>query len=104
MIRLLALTPFVCFGVIGVVLALNNVAPNATFGVRTGRTLSDAELWARVNSQVGWALLIGAVLGAGASWYLFAQDLPLAVKALGATAILMMVAVLAVLVTSLSGG
>ena len=102
--RLLALIPFVCFGMIGVVLAFNIVAPNATLGVRTGRTLSDAELWARVNSQVGWALLIGSVLGAGASWYLFAQDLPLPVKALGATAFLILVAVLAVFVTSLSGG
>ena len=102
--RLLWLAPFVCLGVIGVIMALNLVAPNPTLGVRTGRTLNDADLWYAVNSQVGWVLLAGSVLGAGASWYLFAQDLPLPVKALGAMAFLILVAVLAVFVTSLSGG
>ena len=51
-----AATPFI----------LKIVPPNRFYGFRTPRTLSNRELWLRVNRFAGWALLIAAAVSTSA--------------------------------------
>ena len=45
-------------------LALGRVPPNALYGFRTPRTLTDDEVWYGVNRPAGWALFFGGLVGA----------------------------------------
>ena len=47
-------------------LILKIVPPNRFYGFRTSRTLSNRELWLRVNRFAGWALLIAAAVSTSA--------------------------------------
>jgi hypothetical protein len=51
------------FIVIGLPLAMNWIPQNRWYGFRTPATLTDPELWRRVNMFAGWALLVAALLG-----------------------------------------
>ena len=45
-------------------LIMNFVPPNRLYGFRTPRTLSNPEVWFRVNHFAGWALLVAAAMSA----------------------------------------
>ena len=47
---------------VAVPLALNKVAPNRLYGVRTKSTLRDASTWYRKNRRFGIALIVASVL------------------------------------------
>ncbi len=48
---------------VSIPLAAGWVPPNRWYGFRTPTTLSDPELWRRVNTFAGWSMLLGAVIG-----------------------------------------
>ena len=48
--------------VAGAPLALNMIAPNNTYGVRTAKTYQSTETWYAVNSLGGWAMVASGVL------------------------------------------
>jgi hypothetical protein len=45
-------------------LIMKFVPPNRLYGFRTPRTLSNPEVWFRVNHFAGWALLVAAAMSA----------------------------------------
>jgi uncharacterized membrane protein len=45
-------------------LIMKFVPPNRLYGFRTPRTLSNREVWFRVNHFAGWALLVAAAMSA----------------------------------------
>ena len=51
-------------GLVSVPLIFKLVPPNPYYGFRTARTLSDRELWFRVNRFAGVAFLLAAIAGA----------------------------------------
>jgi len=63
-ISFLAATGVIAVAAIPLILKI--VPPNRFYGFRTSRTLSNRELWLRVNRFAGWALLIAAAVSASA--------------------------------------
>lgn len=96
--KYIMLAPFALLFFFGAVLALGLVPPNSYVGFRSGQTLSNADLWYSVNTNVGWSLVIASVIGAAFVWRIFSTDLHITVKSLASTAALVMLAVVTVVV------
>ena len=60
----------VVIAVISIPLILQMVPPNGVYGFRTSVTRSSIEIWYSANAFMGWALLAGAVVSAGALVFL----------------------------------
>lgn len=61
----MGLLPFLISGlfvVLGIPLAMRKVAPNRWYGVRTAETLSNTEIWYRVNALGGKAMIAAGIL------------------------------------------
>ncbi len=54
---------------LGIPLYFRKVPPNRFYGFRTGRTLSDPQVWYEVNRVTGgWMVITGAATAAVATW------------------------------------
>jgi hypothetical protein len=68
--KVLAVSRWVLFGVaiMGIVIAVplirGSVAPNAVYGFRTAKTLSDPAIWYAANSYMGWCLAAAGAVSA----------------------------------------
>jgi len=49
---------------VGIPMALDKIPPNALYGFRTPRTLSDEKLWYAANRDAGRALTLAGIVGA----------------------------------------
>ncbi len=49
-------------------LVLRKVPPNAIYGFRTRRTLSDTKVWYPANVFAGWAMLVAVAVTVCATW------------------------------------
>jgi uncharacterized membrane protein len=61
----MGLWPFVISGVfvvLGIPLAMRKVPPNGWYGIRTPETLSNTEIWYRVNALGGKATIAAGIL------------------------------------------
>jgi len=53
--------PSIIIFILSIPLILNIIPPQKWIGIRTSKTLSDEEIWYRVNRFAGWALLVSSV-------------------------------------------
>ncbi len=53
--------PAIILFILSIPLILNVIPPQKWIGIRTSETLSDEEIWYRVNRLAGWALLVSSV-------------------------------------------
>jgi hypothetical protein len=56
----------VVIAAISVPLILRRVPPNGVYGFRTNLTRSSTDIWYSANAFMGWALLVAAIMSAGA--------------------------------------
>ena len=60
----------VAIAAISVPLILRRVPPNGVYGFRTNLTRSSTDIWYAANAFMGWALLVAAIMSAGALTFL----------------------------------
>jgi uncharacterized membrane protein len=69
--------PALLLFVVSVPLVLGMIPPNRLYGFRTKKTLSDDEIWYRVNRLAGFAVMIaGVVYGAVATTWSYDRAAP----------------------------
>jgi uncharacterized membrane protein len=61
---------WILLAVLGIPLALDLVPPNRFFGLRTGTSMAQTEMWRRTNVFGGWSLLIAAAVGSLITYFL----------------------------------
>ncbi|MFA5539114.1 MAG: SdpI family protein [Gemmobacter sp.] len=96
--KYLMLAPFLLFFVIGWMMAFEMIPPNSHVGFRSGRTLGSEAIWYSVNTNVGWSLVLTSAAGALFVWRIFASRLDMTIKSLTATAALIILATITVIV------
>lgn len=64
--KMLSLYGFVFVGLlyigISIPLIMGKVPPNAYYGFRTAKTMSNPDIWYKANAYSGWALLVSGVV------------------------------------------
>jgi uncharacterized membrane protein len=62
MLRQPFVVPAILILVLALPLILGLITPNRGYGIRTPKTMSNAEIWYRVNRVGGWMLLLDSTL------------------------------------------